>query len=182
MIILLGEGCQISWDFDKLQIEKTRSIFEWFLSVKFTDILYIINKLISGDELCVTRQDIYRGNLFMDKTDIRTTHYIESKLVDVLQRRGSRFIDQVKSDEPILFVRYEHSEYSTSKDDIFEFDKLIKMINPDCRYNLLLFASHGKTNLLEDLPGNAYHVLYNSDINVLRNYITEFETKHIKKN
>ena len=46
VIILLGEGCQISWDFDKLGIDKSRSIFEWFLSVKFTDILYIINHYV----------------------------------------------------------------------------------------------------------------------------------------
>lgn len=175
IIVLLGEGCQISWDFDKLEINKKRSIFEWFLSVKFTDILYIINKLITREELCVTRQDIYRGNLFMDNTDIRTTHYTESDLVDVLKRRGARFMEQVRSGKPILFVRYEHSEYATSKDDIVQFDKLIKMINADCRYNLLLFANQGKTKLLEDLPSNVYHVLYNSDINVLDNYIKELE-------
>lgn len=175
IIVLLGEGCQISWDFDKLKINKKRSIFEWFLSVKFTDILYIINKLINGDELRVTYQDIYRGNLFMDNTDIRTTHYTESDLVDVLKRRGSRFIEQVRSGESILFVRYEHSEYTTSKDDLLEFDKLIKKINADCYYNFLLFANQGKTNLLEDLPSNVYHVLYNNDINVLDNYIKELE-------
>jgi hypothetical protein len=175
IIVLLGEGCQISWDFDKLEINKNRSIFEWFLSVKFTDILYIINKLIIGDELCVTRQDIYRGNLFMDNTDIRTTHYTEDKMIDILKRRGARFIEQVKSDERILFVRYEHSEYRTSIEDILEFSRLIKEINPKCVYNLLLFANHGKTDLLEDLPKNVYHVLHNSDINVLRDYIKEFE-------
>ena len=164
VIILLGEGCQISWDFDKLGIDKSRSIFEWFLSVKFTDILYIINKLITGEELHVTRQDAYRGNLFMDNTDIRTTHYSEDKLVDILKRRGARFIEQVKSDERILFVRYEHSDYKTTIDDVLEFDRLIKMINPNCQYKLLLFANSGKTDLLENLPENVSHVLYNSDI------------------
>ena len=56
-IILLGEGCQISWDFDKLDIKKSRSIFEWFLSVKFTDILYIIKKIATRQDLKVDSGD-----------------------------------------------------------------------------------------------------------------------------
>lgn len=176
IIILLGEGCQISWDFDKLEIEKTRSIFEWFLSVKFTDLLYIIKKLSVGETLKVTHQNVYPGNLFMDETDIRTTHYSESDLEQVLKRRGDRFINHVKSNEKILFVRYEHAEYSTTEDDIHEFNTLIRGINPECQYNLLLCAKPGKQTLLADIP-NLYHVVYGGggDINILRDYITEFE-------
>lgn len=173
IIILLGEGCQISWDFDKLKIEKRRSIFEWFLSVKFTDLLCVIKKLSLGETLKVTRQNIYHGNLFMDETDIRTTHYSESNLEQVLKRRGDRFIDDIKSNEKILFVRYEHAAYSTTEDDIHEFNTLIRGINPECQYNLLLFAKPGN-KLLIDIP-NLYHVVHNSDIDILRDYIKEFE-------
>lgn len=53
LIILLGEGCQISWDIEKIQKEYSlevfdkgkTSLFEWFLSVKFSDINKIMLKL-----------------------------------------------------------------------------------------------------------------------------------------
>lgn len=177
IVILLGEGCQITWDFDKLKIEKWRSVFEWFLSVKFTDLLYVIKKLSLGETLKVTHQNIYPGNLFLDDTDIRTTHYSESDLEQVLKRRGDRFIADVKSNEKILFVRYEHPEYSTTREDVFEFNRLIEEINPECQYKLLLFANPSKQTLLVDVDiPNFYHVPHNnSDINVLAAYIKEFE-------
>ena len=173
-IILLGEGCQISWDFDKLDIKKSRSIFEWFLSVKFTDILYIIKKIATRQDLKVDSGDHrqYNNNLYMDNTDIRTTHYTIPDLESALKRRSIRFIDQVESNKTLLFVRYEHPGYSTTENDLVEFDELIKLINPNCKYNLLIFANPGKTQLISGIQ-NVHHILYNNDINVLDKYITE---------
>ena len=180
IIILLGEGCQISWDVEKLKLDKNRSIFEWFLSVKFPDILHIIKKLSCDEELEITTQEKYKDNLFMDNTDIRSTHYSHTNLKEILKRRGKRFIDDVKSNEKILFIRYEHCEYATTENDIKEFDTLIKNINPECNYNLLIFANVNKTNLLnynlkDNLPYR--HVLYNNKIEILDKYIKEYLAK-----
>ena len=175
LIILLGEGCQVSWDIDKLYTDKDkpRSIFEWFLSIKFTDILTIINKLHIGEELEVTRRENDSDNLFMDHTDIRTTHFSKSELYEILKRRGKRFIDQVKSDEDILFIRYEHPEYITTQDDLQQFETLIKQINPECMYNLLLFTAYDNLNLLPRCH-NTISVLHDKRKD-LQEYIRNFE-------
>jgi hypothetical protein len=137
IIILLGEGCNISWNMQKINLKGKSSIFEWFLSVSFKDINFIINKILNDIPIEITKRDEFR-DIFLDTTAIRSSHYSLNNFPDRLNRRVKRFKDDILSNEPILFIREENSAYKTTESDIHAFKNLILSFNPDCNFRLLL--------------------------------------------
>lgn len=166
MIILLGEGCQISWDIEKLQINKGKTgLFEWFLSVKFSDINKILSKLANNQPLTMTHQDIHSRDLFMDETDIRSTHFQSHLFVETINRRAARLISNIKSQEYIIFIRYEHGQYVTTSEDIELFHSYIMQINPDCQYKLILFKAVDTNPTIQN--DHLLHLSPNEKINLV---------------
>jgi hypothetical protein len=143
MIILFGEGCQISWDIEKLKINKVKTgLFEWFLSVKFSDINKIMSKLANNEQLIMTRQNEFPNDI-----------------------RAARLISNIKSENYLIFIRYEHCEYTTTLEDIELFHSYIMQINPNCQYKLLLFkALDTNPTLIHD---NLIHLSPKDKINLL---------------
>jgi hypothetical protein len=166
MIILFGEGCQISWDIEKLKINKGKTgLFEWFLSVKFSDINKIMSKLANNEQLIMTRQNEFPNDIFMDETNIRSTHFKSHLFVDTINRRAARLISNIKSENYLIFIRYEHCEYTTTLEDIELFHSYIIQINPNCQYKLLLFkALDTNPTLIHD---NLIHLSPKDKINLL---------------
>lgn len=141
IIILLGEGCNISWHMKDLKLRGPSSIFEWFLSVNFKDVNYIVKKILNDEDIEITKRygspEIER-DIYLDKTEIRSAHYDLKNFPDHLTRRVARFKQQIMSGEPILFIREEHNGYTTTEQDILEFKGLIERFNPKCNYRILL--------------------------------------------
>lgn len=169
-IILLGEGCQVSWDLEILKLKGSTSLFEWFLSVKFSDINIIIEKIINDEEILITNG--MNGNIFLDTTEIRSSHYTEENFKEILLRRKNRFIEQVKSGKQILFIRKEHAYYDTTEGDIIEFKNLIEKINPACDYKFLLMMPLGKIRDPLDID-RLYHKIDENSLDIFRKYIYE---------
>lgn len=174
-IILLGEGCNISQIVRSYNLDSLRecSIFEWFLSAYFSDVNFILNKVAQGEDLLVTHGE-HIHDLYMDSTRIRSRHYNEAVLSDKLKRRVARFLEQVKSDDTILFIR-EDKDVITTRQDIVEFKKIITQINPLCKYKILLITPHHIQNIeIIDNIDNLYQKNnHNLKDNIL-NYINEF--------
>ena len=137
IIILLGEGCNISWNMQKINLKGKSSIFEWFLSVSFQDVNYIIDKILNDIPIEINKRPDER-DIYLDTTEIRSAHYSLDNYPDRLKRRVTRFKDDILSDEPILFIREEHSSYKTTESDINTFKSLITKFNPNCDFRLLL--------------------------------------------
>lgn len=138
IIILLGEGCNISWNMQKINLKGKSSIFEWFLSVSFKDVNFIIDKIINDIPIRITKRIEFERDIFLDTTEIRSAHYNLDNFPDRLQRRVARFKEDILSNEPILFIREEHSSYKTTESDILEFKSLITKFKPNCNFRLLL--------------------------------------------
>lgn len=137
IIILLGEGCNISWNMQKINLKGKSSIFEWFLSVSFKDINFIIDKILNDIPITINKRNNER-DIYLDTTAIRSAHYSLDNFPEILKRRVTRFKDDILSDEPILFIREEHSSYKTTESDINTFKSLITKFNPNCDFRLLL--------------------------------------------
>jgi hypothetical protein len=138
IIILLGEGCNISWNMQKINLKGKSSVFEWFLSVSFKDINFIIDKIINDIPIRITKRIEFERDIFLDTTEIRSAHYNLDNFPDRLNRRVARFKDDILSNEPILFIREEHGSYKTTESDINTFKSLITKFNPNCNFRLLL--------------------------------------------
>lgn len=137
IIILLGEGCNISWNMQKINLKGKSSIFEWFLSVSFRDVNFIINKIFNDIPIEITKRPNER-DIYLDTTEIRSAHYSLNNFPERLQRRVERFKNDILSNEQILFIREENSGYKTTDDDINNFKNLIHSFNPNCNFKLLL--------------------------------------------
>ena len=137
IIILLGEGCNISWNMQKINLKRPSSIFEWFLSVSFKDVNFIINKILNDIPIRINNRPNER-DIYLDTTEIRSAHYSLDNFTDRLKRRIERFKHDILSNEPILFIREEHNAYKTTESDIIEFKNLIGTFNPNCNFKLLI--------------------------------------------
>ncbi len=148
-IIPLGDGCSVSWLLDSCYFTRQTGLFEWCRNDYFKDIIYAINNIDNIEA------EPYKlpGNVCIKGTDIYTCHYRLEPFKDKVKRRAKRFIDMVKSNTEILFIRRAYYTSITTIDELEEFDKAIKKINPDCKYKFLLLQTNG-----ELLTGkNIYH-------------------------
>ena len=151
IIILLGRCCKIVCAMQKINLKHKSGLFDWVESNNFEDILYCINKLSQNEDLTITyERPGFPGNIFIDNTDIRTSHYTFEEYEKILKRRSDRFIEYIKGNNPILFIR-EDLVYFTTQEQLIEFKKIIYKINPDCEFNFLLLSPEKNyTKIIED--------------------------------
>ena len=148
-VIPLGKCCRISYNLEKLKLKEETSVFEWMLSDNFTDILDIIEHMMDNQYINIYHKN---DNDYLNDTDIHTRHYvrmenniIKSKLPEIFTRRANRFFHSVIDSDQIIFVREDASDNVTLK-DIERFDILIKRINSQCDYKLLLLTETNNFN------------------------------------
>lgn len=177
IIIPLGEGCNISWNLEKINLRGPSSIFEWFLSVNFQDINHIVNKIIKNQKIKITKRHGIKElerDIFLDDTDIRSAHYDLYNFSEILDRRVKRFREQIMSNEKILFIREEHNAYFTQKEDIDAFKKLINECNPNCNYKILLLMPFEIKREPLQIDGVFHKETLRDQFNLLQ-YIQEIE-------
>ena len=138
-IILLGRCCRISFDFEKIGLKQQSSFIEWTDSTYFSDVNIILQTYIRTGNIDIIRNK--DGNDYLGVTRIRTSHYLDTDYKSIFNRRIMRFIEQVKKSEEILFVRDDPLNTITS-DEINEFKNIIFMLNPNCKYNILVVSKN----------------------------------------
>jgi len=138
-IILVGDACSVSWLLDSCKIERATGLFEWCNSHNFKDIIYVINNI---ENIQVENYKIH-GNVCIKETDIYTSHYTLNNFTDKIKRRSKRFIDMIKSNVELLFIRRDYFNSMLTIEELDEFDKAIKSINPNCTYKFLLLNTKG---------------------------------------
>jgi hypothetical protein len=139
-IILLGTNCKIVFAMENLRMKFKSGLFDWFDSSNFDDILYCIKKLSKGQELdIIYDKPGFPGNVFIDITDIRSSHYKYEEYKNILKRRSNRFLESIRSSNPILFIREDLFNFTT-EEQLIIFKELIYKINPDCNYKFLLLS------------------------------------------
>jgi hypothetical protein len=152
-IIVLGMCCRVSNTLKALDLKAESSLFEWMRSEKFSDILKITARVIRGEPVPITTRSGY-GDDFLDDTDIRTIHY-KGSLETVFARRSERFLEDIKSDEPILFIREDNSNISESQ--IHLFIDYIKSVNEKCNFKFLLFSEDKHPDFVPVEMPNVFH-------------------------
>lgn len=148
MIITLGMCCRVSETLIRLNKKESNNLFEWMRSVDFNDILCIIEKILNNKPILLTNRKELPNNIFLDDTKIHTSHYTKEHLEGALQRRIIRFLEAIRGEEPILFIREDFINDETGINQIEKFYNLITTANPSCRFKLLLL-SENKTEFLQ---------------------------------
>ena len=166
-IILIGRCCRITLDIQKLtNLKEKTSLFEWVWTDTLTEINYIIEKLINNEPITIIRKD---SNDYFENTNIKTSHYVDTDYKSIVDRRSQRFINDIINNKKLLFIR--DDVIGTIKyDEIHQFSLLIKRINPELNFKILLLSE--KNNYSEIIYDNLYHKIY--DPTLYNEYINLF--------
>ena len=133
-IIPLGDTCNITFLLQNAKLKKQTTLFEWFVSKSLNSITKVISNLSEN-------KIIFNGtHTLINDYNIFTGHY-KDNFEELYERRSNRLVDCIKSSKKILFIRFEVNSTDYTYDDIEDFVKSIKSINPDCEVKLLLIGS-----------------------------------------
>lgn len=138
-IVVLGEGCNISYEMERLSLKGPSSVFEWHLSSYFKDVLTILEMILNEEDIPAKRDDTMPGNYFMANTRIRSAHYEKADYNEIIARRAQRLRADLMSGNNILFIREETPQLITYK-DVDTFSNLIRAFNPSCNFKLLVLS------------------------------------------
>lgn len=147
-IIRLGSCCLLTHAMINLNYKKETHIFDWYTSSYFDEINYVLN-LIANQQLIpigitVEKVDDYCNTNFHLSKNIFSAHFghmLPDDFADLANKRGKRFYDHVKNNNEILFIRHDRSNKITH-DQIVEFCNIIKKINPNTLFKILLLSDN----------------------------------------
>jgi hypothetical protein len=146
-LIIMGRCCRISFDIKKLGYSYPTSMFEWTWTDTFAEVNYVIEKVINKEPLTIFRN--YYGQDNIEGTHIVTSHYLNRNYKEILDRRANRFIEDVKSNKKIVFIRDDVKDTITIE-EIIKFKELINRINPECNYRILLISEQSSSKIIID--------------------------------
>ena len=147
----------------KLGYKQQSSLFEWQWTDTMTEINFVVEKLVNKEPITITRNN---GNDYIDGTKIVTGHYQNQNYREIFDRRAARFLEQVRCDTPILFIRDDIFGNITA-DEINKFKDILHTINPDCSYKIIIVSPADKyTKINSD---KVFHEVY--DLNKYEDYI-----------
>ncbi len=143
-IILLGDGCSISWLCQGLKISHATGLFEWCRSDYFKDIIYVLENI---NNVQVSNYKL-PGNVSFSNTDIFSSHYRLNTFIEKVKRRSLRLIEDIKSSDNILFMRRDYYNTGITEEQFNTFKTIISSINENCKYTFLLLST--KENIIND--------------------------------
>lgn len=153
-IIFLGRCCRLIYDMIKLKYKEKTALFDWTWTDTLTEINTILTKIMNNEDVAISFRD---NNHFLDGTNIKTSHYVNTDYKTIFDRRAKRFLDDLKTNDKILFIR--DDILGTIKyDEICRFNSLIKNYNPDLKYTMLLLSKEINEQIVCE---NVSHKIYN---------------------
>ena len=169
MLIPLGFHCNVSFLNQALCIKKETGVFEWFETRKLQYITDVINTLtINPDTNIINGTNKY---VYLLNCGLFSYHYNINEYKPIFQRRYNRFIDNIKKEENIYFVRINPLGEKTTKNEIELFIESIKRINPNINCNFLLIDTINNdcdiNSISIDIDNVIFHhkYFYEKDVN-----------------
>lgn len=125
-IIPIGQTCNISLLLQNVNLKKSTTLFEWFVSPCLADITEILIKIgnnTDNDILQCKGPNIYIGE------NVFSGHYTIDEFKQIYERRRNRLVDMIKTSKKILFTRFEAHPVNYSNQDLDNFKNSILTIN-----------------------------------------------------
>lgn len=164
--ISLGSTCSIAWQKQKYNIKKETFPFDWLrvdsldhinqaLADRFTNFFSFTqigestkftlfeDDFIESSGKCMIMKNQYGMKFYHDFTD-NNLEQVKAKYT----RRIERFYNLINSNQPICFIRDELKKIDM--EEVNRFIYLIKQINPQCQFTLIIILHKPKINLTEN--------------------------------
>lgn len=133
-IIPIGATCNISFLLRNSKLNKETTLFEWFVSNRLNNITNVLLNLES--DIVISNN---KGVCMIDN-NIYTDHYTYLQYQDIFIRRRDRLLKSLRSNQKILFFRFESGSNTYTEADIDDFVAAVKSIHPECQFKLLLIT------------------------------------------
>lgn len=169
-LIRLGACCLLMHNMVKYNLKKETQVFDWYAANDFNYVNVILNKIANEEMinvLLVGSMETSDMHYKLVDSDIVTSHYnhnTTNEFYDIVNRRAKRFLNDVKNNEDILFIRHDRYNHITYE-GVEEFFKIIRKMNPNLKFKLLLLSD----KIIEH--ENVINKVYDEDQNF--NYIQE---------
>jgi len=111
-------------------------------------------------------ENIYKMKFYHDFSETATIETVKEKY----ERRIKRFMDLIKSDNKICFVRDETKMNNIDIKQIEEFLDLIKKINSNVTVNIIIIIHNPKNKKVDLLNYNNENVIIINDTNAFENW------------
>ena len=183
IFIPIGGACSIAYQLHKHNLRQTAYPFDWLKIKRLKTISHIIENKFDGfaDFTEIDRSTKYPliKNDMLDESsnnnctiraknryniischDFSSNLLFEDQVDDIKQkylRRISRFYDAIKSNRQVIFVRDETCKIK--KDDIIEFIRCIKSINPNLDFKIRIVCRKD-TCKFEVIPNQIVEIIY----------------------
>ena len=178
LVIPLGCNCEITWILKKLNLKKETTLFEYFLSYNFNSIVDIINKIHKSIEsVSINKSTKY---INMESDNIVSGHYALNDYIPIFKRRSERFINAIKNNNQIIFIRLCIEDEKLNIDDVISFISIICSMNSTLDFKLIIIERlNNINNFIEIKYEHLIHkcVLYNDEINT-DNLINHYNKTH----
>jgi hypothetical protein len=151
-IIPLGFNCNVTFLLGHNNLKKESSLFEWFETKNFEDIVDVIEKLskiyndIENHDINFKHSNKPNG-VIIEKDSIFSAHYNIHNYREIFNRRCKRFFDDIIKSKSLLFMRV---KINNNIDDkiISKFENIIRTINPNLeKLNLMLIDNIYNENI-----------------------------------
>ena len=104
----------------------------------------------------------------MDSNNIISSHYNLDNYIPIFKRRSERFLNSIKNNNKIVFIRLCVEDEKIKEDDIKQFNSIIYNVNNTIEFKLLFIERHKNIEDFEEVKHiNLIHkcLLYNDVIN-----------------
>ena len=181
VLITLGSHCGLTHTLQRLGLKGPSGPFDWVRAVNLNDVCDTVEKMAEDVELVKVGEGYYQNNCYLLGTEIRTAHYTLDKYPEIFKRRAERFLEDVRSDNHLVFIRCDLNECHSSTETIERLKSALIKINPNVDYSLIVITEHtGSPDAASTLRNVNHQIWYNgtlklwSDMSV--DYINEWFT------
>ena len=167
-LIPLGFHCNVSHLNQHIYIKKETFPFEWFQSNKLQYITDLIITLKNNPEENV----IYEKDkiLYLINNGFFSRHYKLDEFNEIFKRRYKRFLEIIKTEKTIYFVRINTYNNNTSNEEVECFIKIIKEFNPQLIIKFLLIDTIENENDFIKQEINLDNVIFHHKFFLKRTY------------
>lgn len=137
-IIGLGNTCNVSFAMCKMKLRAASTLFEWFVSTDFEDILKVLEKLHTDGVDGLRAVGSHIGSVKFEGTMIYSGHYAPNVYQPIMKRRAERLLDDIHNhSKNCVFMRIEDKPFTTFE-QVEKFFHILDKIDPDHRCFLIL--------------------------------------------
>jgi len=149
VLIPLGGCCLATYVTRTCGHNTGNSPYSWISIPEFADVVSTMEKFPTDFDISDEKYVGY-PQLHCKDFKIWLSHYTKEQAVDICSRRHQRMIDIIKSDKKILFLRVNHYSDNINVELLNDFDRVVKKINPDVNYKILVVDEYPTHNEIQE--------------------------------